>query len=159
MELPRVLRQHYSTCDVGTDCLGPCQVCDSQPPLIQRGDHFLSPLHFILEFLVWMCAICTHRNFHLMSFPSQLESHPKSHPEMMAGELTKTELGAGFVPTTITLSYLGAFFLKCQPFPRENNKLVLRRQRYDTQQHLSQSYITFTLVMPENVSSLFIIPS
>jgi hypothetical protein len=48
---------------------------------------------------------------------------------MMAGEMTKKELRAGFVPATITSSYLGALFLKCQPFPRENNKLVLWRQR------------------------------
>ena len=74
----RVLGQHYSTCDARTDCLVPYQVCESQPPLKQRGDHFLSPLHFIIELLVWMCGICTHRNFHPMSLPSQLESHPKS---------------------------------------------------------------------------------
>jgi hypothetical protein len=74
----RVLGKHYSTCDARTDCLLPYQVCESQPPLKQRGDHFLSPLHFIIELLVWMCGICTHRNFHPMSLPSQLESHPKS---------------------------------------------------------------------------------
>ena len=28
----RVLGQHYSTCDAGTDCLVPCQVCACQPP-------------------------------------------------------------------------------------------------------------------------------
>jgi hypothetical protein len=107
----RVLGKHYSTCDAGTDCLVPCQVCDSQPPLKQRVGHCLSPLHFIIEFLVWMCGICTHRNFHPMSLPSQLESHHKSNPKiMMADEMTETELGAGFVPTTITFLILVPFF-------------------------------------------------
>jgi hypothetical protein len=77
----QVLGQHYSTCDVGTDCLVPCQVCDSQPPLKHHGVHFLRGI----EFLVWMCGICTHRNFHPMSLPSQLESHPQITPRNNGG--------------------------------------------------------------------------